>query len=149
MTKPQDIPTSPVSITVTAKTNNDNDKDHHHCFEQKPDAILTFEVETDPSIDTINFVLWNLHYPDKPVIAEPSADWPVQNGQVTITIGPDPIRSRLISPMHLGPGPYCAALTASNSATFSAASASTGRIAGNAIHYYETWSGNRNCKYEK
>jgi hypothetical protein len=144
MTKPQDTLTSLVSTTITASTDNPHDQGYHHCFEQKHDAILTFEVNTDPSVDNINFVLWDINDPVNPSIAEPPSDWHVQNGQVKITIGPDPIRSRL--PFHLGPGPYCAALAASSSAAASDTSKSAGKIVGNALYYYETWK--RNCKYQ-
>jgi hypothetical protein len=128
---------------VVASTNNDKDSGHHHCFEQNDDAILTFKVDTDPSVDNINFVLWDLQNPINPTAAEPPTDWPVQNGHVEITIGPDPLRG-LGHPFHLGPGPYCAALTASSS---TARSASAGKIVGNALYYYETKKDGHNCKY--
>lgn len=136
-----------VSITVTASTDNPHDKGYHHCFEQKPDAILTIEVDTDPSVDTINFVLWDLQDPTNPTVAEPSTDWDVDDqGHVEITIGPDPLRGPG-HPFHLGPGPYCAALTASSFTAASAASKSAGTTVGNALYYYRTWKGSRDCKY--
>lgn len=143
MTKSQNTLTSPVSITVEASTDNQNDKGYHHCFEQDNTRILTFEVDTDLSVDNIYFVLWNIHDPVKnPHIAEPPKDWAVKNGHVTIKIGPD-------HPVHLGPGPYCATLTASSPSASSDTSNSARKIVGNALYYYETWKGSRDCKYEK
>ena len=40
---------------------------------------------------------------------------------------------------HLGPGPYCATLTASSPATASAGSKGARKIAGSAVYYYDTW----------
>jgi hypothetical protein len=148
MTKSQNILTSPVSITVKASTNNGNDKGHHHCFEQDNTRILTFEVETDPSVDSINFVLWNLNDPLKPTMAEPPTDWPVQeDGHVTIVVGPDILPPPYAFPLHLGPGPYCATLTASGSTAASAASENAGKVVGNALYYYETKKRGQDCKY--
>ena len=147
MTKPQNALALSAAITVTASTNNDHDRGHHHCFEQKHDAILTFEVDIDPPVDNINFVLWNLKDPANPCMAEPATDWPVQDGHVTIAIGPDPLHvDPFIAPLHLGPGPYCATLTASSSAAASATTQSAGKVVGNAIYYYETRISGRDCE---
>lgn len=144
MTTPQNTSAASVFKKVTAYTDNDNDKGYHHCFEQNNKSTLTFELEIDsPSVDNINFVLWNIHNPvDHPYIAE-SGDYPVDHGKVIITVGPDN------RPMHLGPGPYCATLTASSPTAASAASKGARKIVDYAIYYYETWDKNRDCKYEK
>jgi hypothetical protein len=148
MAAPQNILTSPVSITVKASTNNENDKGHHHCFEQDNTYILTFDVKTDPSVDTINFVLWNIKNPLKPTVAEPATDWPVdEDGHVTIVVGPDPLRGAMTAPLHLGPGPYCATLTASSSTATEAVTKSVGKVVGNALYYYETRESGKDCKY--
>ena len=65
-------------------------------------------------------------------------DGPVQNGKAKIEI------SHHLD-YHLGPGPYCATLTASTTA--SDASKGGEKIVPNAIYYYETWKEVRNCKY--
>jgi hypothetical protein len=136
MTTPQDTLTDPVSIKVTASTNNPKDKGYYHYFQQESGIILTFEVYTDPAVDSIYFVLWNLNDPVNPEIAEPPKDWNVTNGHVAIKIGPH-------FPMHLGPGPYCATLTASRPTASSAASKGAREIVGNAIYYYDTWKDSR------
>ncbi len=140
MTKSQNASALSGSITVTASTDNRNDEGYQHYFEQqdekKSPVILTFEVDTDPSVDSINFVLWNLKNPAKPYSVE-SGDYCVDNdGHATIRIGGHP-------DFHLGPGPYCATLTATSSTAASAASEGTQKIIGNAIYYYDTWKGTR------
>jgi hypothetical protein len=141
MTTPQNTSADQATIRVTASTDNPNDQGYHHCFEQKDDATLVFELDTDPSVDTINFVLWKLHDPANPKIAK-SMDPPVQNGHATITL------SHHLDE-HLGPGPYCATLTASSPTAASAASMGARKIVGNTVYYYETWKGSRDCKYAK
>ncbi len=138
MATPPNAPAPTISIT-NVWTSNPHDEKYHHCFEQDNSRYLYFDVKTDLSVDTINFALWNLNDPVNPYMAEPSTDWPVKNGHVKITIGPD-------LHVHLGPGPYCAALTASSS---TAASKDSRKIVGNALYYYETWKDSRDCKYEK
>jgi hypothetical protein len=141
MTTPQNTMTSPVPITVTASTDNPHDTGYHHCFEQRDDATLTFNVEIDDSsVKTIHFVLWALKDPANPKMVE-STDFSVVNGQVTIQV------SHHHSEGHLGPGPYCAALTASTTAVGDSSSAGT--IVGETVYYYETWEGTRNCKYPR
>src|SRR5215469_8699819 len=115
MTKPQNASAEPVAIRVIASTDNENDQGYQHSFEQKKDTTLIFEVYTKPPVEIIHFVLWNIHNPAKPYIAEPPKDWLVKNGHVTIAIGPDPNLDLDLHP-HLGPGPYCATLTASSPA---------------------------------
>jgi hypothetical protein len=137
MDKPRNTLTYQVPIKVTASTDNDNDRGYNHFFEQRNDITLTFKVETDPSVGSIHFVLWNLSDPVNPTTAEPATDWTVQNGEVTITIPPHP-------DFHLGPGPYCATLTASSSTATAATSKSAENIVGNAIYYYDTWKDSRN-----
>lgn len=134
MAKPRNTSAASVFKRVTASTNNPKDKGYHHYFQQKSGFTLTFEVDTDRSVDSINFVLWNLYDPVNPDIAEPPKNWPVKNGHATIKIGPH-------YPMHLGPGPYCATLTASSPTA--AASKGARKIVGNAIYYYDTWKGSR------
>jgi hypothetical protein len=138
MGKPESAVASTVSIAVEAFTNNPKDNGFHHCFEQKDDATLTFRVSTDVSVKTIHFVLWKLHDPVNPGIAT-SVDSSVRNGRATITISHP-------NDEHLGPGPYCATLTASSSAAAPGASASAETIVGETVYYYETWTGSRNCK---
>ena len=135
MTMPQDAPANPVSITVTASTKNPNDTDRHHCFEQDEKWIITFKmVVTDRSVNSIYFVLWNLQDPVHPKFVEEHPDVSVdENGVATIDIGPDR--------PHLGPGPYCATLTASSPDTAPAASKGARKIVGNAVYYYDTWKG--------
>jgi hypothetical protein len=129
MTTPQNTSADPVAIRVTASTDNSNDSGYNHSFEQKHGVTLTFAVKTDPSVDSIYFVLWSLYNPGNPELVESQPAVRVKNGEATIVIGPDPH-------LHLGPGPYCATLTAS-----SPAAASTGgrKIVDHAIYYYETW----------
>jgi hypothetical protein len=142
MTTPQNDAAPPVLIRVIASTDNENDEGYQHSFEQKGDSTLIFEVYTKPPVETIYFVLWNIHNPAKPYIAEPPRDWPVQNGHVTITIGRD-LNLHLALHPHLGPGPYCAMLTASSSTDASAASVGGRKIVGTAIYYYDTWKDRR------
>lgn len=141
MSKAQHSLTSPVAITVEASTDNQNDQGYHHCFEQRDDATLTFNVKTDFSVTTIHFVLWKLHDPVNPEIVK-SIDSSVQKGRATITIS-HPLDE------HLGPGPYCATLTVSSSAAASDTSGSAGKMVGETVYYYETWTGSRDCKYAK
>jgi hypothetical protein len=97
MAKPKNTVPAPVSITK-AWTSNPHDKNHYHCFEQDNSQYLYFRVDiTDPSVDTLHFVLWNIHDPINPYIAE-LMDLAVQHGQIIITIVPDPH-------IHLGPVP--------------------------------------------
>lgn len=126
MTKTQNAPAAPVSIRVTASTDNENDEGYQHCFEQKEDATLFFEVYTKAPVETIHFVLWNMHNPVKPRLVESCPDCPIQNGHATITVK-HPLDE------HLGPGPYCATLTAASS------SEGAGKIVANAVYYYDTW----------
>lgn len=133
MAKPRKLLPPPIFKNVTASTDNKNDRGYYHCFEQKSGITLTFEVDvTDPSVDKIYFVLWNLYDPVNPVIAEPPKDWPVKKGHAKITIGPH-------YPMHLGPGPYCATLTATSPTAAAADSAGGRKIVGNNVYYYDTW----------
>ena len=129
MAKSQNTSADPICINVTASTDNKNDEGYQHCFEQKKTSKLTFVVTINRPVDNINFVLWDIHDPVKPYV-EKSGDYSGKSGKVEITIGPDP-------DIHLGPGPYCAALTASNSAA--ASDKGAGEIVGNALYYYETW----------
>src|ERR1700743_315596 len=127
MGKSKNTSAAAVFKKVTASTNNPNDNNYYHYFEQKSGIILTFDVYTDPSVDNIYFVLWNLNDPVNPEIAEPPRNCVVKNGHVEIKIGPH-------FPMHLGPGPYCATLTASRPTTASAASKGARKIVGDAIY---------------
>lgn len=146
MAKSRNTSAVPVSITK-AWTSNPHDKNHYHCFEQDNSQYLYFEVDiTDLSIDTIHFVLWNIHDPINPYVAE-LMDLFVQHEHIIITIPPDPLQP--LQPLHLGPGPYCATLTASSPSASSDTSKSARKIVGNALYYYETWKGSRDCKYEK
>src|ERR1051325_584932 len=133
MDKPQNASADPVSIRVTASSDNENDEGYQHCFEQNPKATLTFEVYIKPPVDSIQFVLWRMHDPSKPRLAEPPRDYSGKSGHVTIMIGPDTNLDLDLHP-HLGPGPYCVTLTAS-----SADSKDARKIVGNAIYYYDTW----------
>jgi len=140
MSKTRNASGNLVDITVDASTDNPKDKGYHHYFEQqgekKNPVILTFEVDTDPSVDSIHFVLWNLNDPVNPYVAR-SGDYCVDNdGHVAITIVDRPDE-------HLGPGPYCATLTATSSTAASAASEGGREIVGNAIYYYDTWKDSR------
>src|ERR1051326_462870 len=139
MAKTRNTLAAPVFKRVTASTNNENDRGYHHCFEQRDDITLTFDVETDASVTTINFVLWDLEDSVNPKVRH-YEDSPVNTGKAKITI-------KHPSDEHLGPGPYCAALTASSSAASSSTSSAGGKIVGNALYYYETWEDIRDCRY--
>lgn len=122
--------------SVTASTNNENDRNYYHYFEQKSGITLTFEVEINsPSVDSIYFVLWNLNDPVNPVVAEPVQDVCVVDGKAKIEISDEHF--------HLGPGPYCATLTALSPAVASTASKGFRQIVGNAVYYYDTWKDSR------
>lgn len=135
MDKRRNTSTASVFKSVTASTNNPNDKNYHHYFEQDDQWTLTFEVTTDPSVKNIYFVLWNLNDPVNPGVAEPVQDVSVNNGKATIEISD--------KHFHLGPGPYCATLTALSPAATSAASKGGREIVGNAVYYYDTWKDSR------
>ncbi len=136
MAKRQNTAADTVFKSVTASTNNDNDKNYHHYFEQDETYKLTFEVEIDsPSVDNIHFVLWNLNDPVNPKMVK-SIDRPVEDGHATITVGPH-------LDEHLGPGPYCAALTASSLITPPASHEGGVKIVDDAVYYYDTWKDNR------
>jgi hypothetical protein len=128
MAKPENAPAPQVDITVKAYTKNPKDEGYYHSFEQNETFSLTFEVKIDPPVDSINFVVWNIYDPANPKVAVPSTDYSGKSGKVIITIGPHFI--------HLGPGPYCATLTASNPTAVSAGGRET---VGNVLYYYETW----------
>src|ERR1700739_4079709 len=108
MAKPENTETFSAFQEVTAFTDNLNDNGFSYSFEQKNTSKLTFKVKTDPSVKTIYFVLWSLYNPAKPEAIERLPNVAVSDdGEATIEIGPDHPR------LHLGPGPYCASLTAS------------------------------------
>jgi hypothetical protein len=135
MATPKNASAEPVPTTVIAFTNNPKDRGYYHCFEQKQDITLTLMVGTDPSVDSIYFVLWNLHDPANPTMAEPAMNVSVKNGVAKIEIKD--------IHFHLGPGPYCATLTTSSPAAGAADSRGGRKIFDNAIYYYDTWVGTR------
>jgi hypothetical protein len=136
MSKPRNASDDPVDITVDASTDNPKDKGYHHYFEQDESYKLTFEVEIDSLlVDSINFVLWNLNDPVNPGLVELQPDVSVKEGKATITVGPHFV--------HLGPGPYCATLTASSPTAASSASKGARKNVGYAIYYYDTWKDSR------
>jgi hypothetical protein len=64
--------------SVTAYTKDiGHDQNYHHCFYQDSRNDLYFEVKTDTSVSSVNFVLVNINDPKNPTVAEPAKDWPV------------------------------------------------------------------------
>jgi len=63
------------AVTITAYTDYDKARGYNHCFYQRNESNLFFDVKTAATAKTVNFVLWNIKDPVNPVMAEPPSDW--------------------------------------------------------------------------